>query len=91
MLDEEELDIVSVCTYTVDPSGHDLHTEITLYCVEKGIPCVRVSVFAPPVRSLVLLSSRDARTSSSAVYSSGVVRKACGCIHDRRRCNARSM
>ena len=24
MLDTEELDIVSVCTYTVDPEGHDL-------------------------------------------------------------------
>ena len=42
MLDTEELDIVSVCTYTVDPTGHDLHTEITLYCIEKGIKCVRV-------------------------------------------------
>jgi hypothetical protein len=37
MLDTEDLDIVSVCTYTVDPSGHDLHTEITLYCIEKGV------------------------------------------------------
>ena len=40
MLDTEELDMVSVCTYTVDPEGHDLHTEITLYCIEKGIPAV---------------------------------------------------
>jgi hypothetical protein len=30
MLDTENLDIVSVCTYTVDPDGHDLHTEISL-------------------------------------------------------------
>ena len=40
MLDTEELDIVSVCTYTVDPDGHDLHTEITLYCIQKGIRAV---------------------------------------------------
>jgi predicted dehydrogenase len=40
MLDTEQLDIVSVATYTVDPTGHDLHTEITLYCIEKGIKCV---------------------------------------------------
>ena len=46
MLDTEELDIVSVCTYTVDPTGHDLHTEITLYCIEKGIKCVRVAATA---------------------------------------------
>ena len=46
MLDTEELDIVSVCTYTVDPTGHDLHTEITLYCIEKGIRCVRAAALA---------------------------------------------
>ena len=40
MLDTEELDMVSVCTYTVDPDGHDLHTEITLYCIQKGIRAV---------------------------------------------------
>ena len=40
MLDTEQLDIVSVCTYTVDPTGHDLHSEISLYCIEKGIQCV---------------------------------------------------
>ena len=40
MLDTEQLDIVSVCTYTVDPTGHDLHTEISLYCIEKGIKAV---------------------------------------------------
>jgi hypothetical protein len=37
MLDTETLDIVSVCTYSVDATGRDLHTEISLYCQTKGI------------------------------------------------------
>ena len=34
MIDKEAIDIVSVATYT------PVHTEITIACVEKGIPVI---------------------------------------------------
>ena len=77
MLDTEELDIVSVCTYTVDPTGHDLHTEITLYCIEKGIKCVRIRGSRFTLCCLVSLAGQ-------CMTASGVVREACGCVDERR-------